>query len=120
MVISLEKSQVCLCRSLSRRLYKTLQDSVTHACVCSDWSEFMVGKHKLLPTACGSPSCHGGKPTLLLSSWADEPASGDISSKAAAYVAFGLIRIAGAFCVTKAYGVQDKLRRRDLGMQAFI
>lgn len=51
---------------------------------------------------------------------ADEPAQGDISSKAAAYVAFGLIRIASAFCVTKEYGIQDKPRRRDLGMQAFV
>lgn len=58
--------------------------------------------------------------TLLLSSWADEPARGDISSKAAAYVAFGLIRIASTFCVTKEYSVQDKPRRGDLGMQAFI
>jgi len=47
----------------------------------------------------------------LLCSESEEAVPGGISSKAAACVAFGLIKIAGAFCVTKEHGVQDKLRR---------
>lgn len=39
-------------------------------------------------------------PFQLLCSESEEALQGDISSRAAAYVAFGLIKIAGAFCVT--------------------
>lgn len=51
---------------------------------------------------------------------ASQTVRSDISSKASAYVAFGLSKIAGASCVTKERRVQDKPRRGDVGMQAFM